>query len=116
MSRGHWQIYNHGAKGTAKSGGFKTIAVDDAPAEVVKLALKATSAVGDGFYGVDLKQVGDKPVVIEVNDNPSIDAGVEDVHLGEELYLRVMREFLRRMERKRQGIGSRVPQREHAGS
>ena len=116
MSRGHWQIYNHGAKGTAKSGGFKTIAVDDAPAEVVKLALKATSAVGDGFYGVDLKQVGDKPVVIEVNDNPSIDAGVEDVHLGEELYLRVMREFLRRMERKRQGIGTRMSQREHAGN
>jgi glutathione synthase/RimK-type ligase-like ATP-grasp enzyme len=24
MSRGHWQIYNHGAKGTAKSGGFET--------------------------------------------------------------------------------------------
>jgi glutathione synthase/RimK-type ligase-like ATP-grasp enzyme len=48
--------------------------------------------------------VGDKPVVIEVNDNPSIDAGVEDECLGEELYLRVMREFLRRMELKRQGI------------
>ena len=105
MSRGHWQIYNHGAKGTAKSGGFETIAVRDAPAEVVKLALKATNAIGDGLYGVDLKQVGGKPVVIEVNDNPSIDAGVEDVHLGDELYLRIMQEFLRRMEQKRLGIG-----------
>jgi len=104
MSRGHWQIYNHGAKGTAKSGGFETIAVGDAPAEVVKLALKATQPIGDGLYGVDLKQVGNRPVVIEVNDNPSIDAGVEDAHLGDELYLRVMREFLRRMERKRQGV------------
>jgi glutathione synthase/RimK-type ligase-like ATP-grasp enzyme len=105
MSRGHWQIYNHGAKGTAKSGGFETIAVSDAPAEVVKLALKATQPIGDGLYGVDLKQVGNKPpVVIEVNDNPSIDAGVEDAHLGNELYLRVMQEFLRRMERKRQGV------------
>ncbi|MHA6205726.1 RimK family protein [Dyella soli] len=103
MSRGHWQIYNHGAKGTAKSGGFETIPVKDAPADVVKLALKATQAIGDGFYGVDLKRVGDKPVVIEVNDNPSIDAGVEDAVLGEELYLSVMREFLRRMERKRAG-------------
>jgi glutathione synthase/RimK-type ligase-like ATP-grasp enzyme len=104
MSRGHWQIYNHGAKGTAKTGGFETIAVSEAPAEVVKLALKATQLIGDGLYGVDLKQVGDKPVVIEVNDNPSIDAGVEDAHLGDELYLRVMQEFLRRMERKRQGL------------
>jgi glutathione synthase/RimK-type ligase-like ATP-grasp enzyme len=105
MSRGHWQIYNHGAKGTAKSGGFETIAVRDAPSEVVKLALKATGAVGDGLYGVDLKQVNGRPVVIEVNDNPSIDAGVEDVYLGEDLYRRIMQEFLRRMERKRLGIG-----------
>jgi glutathione synthase/RimK-type ligase-like ATP-grasp enzyme len=104
MSRGHWQIYNHGAKGTAKSGGFETIAVSDAPAEVIKLALKATQPIGDGLYGVDLKRVGNKPVVIEVNDNPSIDAGVEDAHLGDELYLRIMQEFLRRMERKRQGV------------
>ncbi|GLQ97947.1 RimK family protein [Dyella mobilis] len=104
MSRGHWQIYNHGAKGTAKSGGFETIPTRDAPAEVVKLALKATNAIGDGLYGVDLKQVGDKAVVIEVNDNPSIDAGVEDTYLGEDLYRRIMQEFLRRMERKRLGI------------
>jgi glutathione synthase/RimK-type ligase-like ATP-grasp enzyme len=104
MSRGHWQIYNHGAKGTAKSGGFETIAVKDAPAEVIKLALKATHPIGDGLYGVDLKQVGSKPVVIEVNDNPSIDAGVEDAHLGDKLYLHIMGEFLRRMERKRQGV------------
>ncbi|WP_049621325.1 RimK family protein [Frateuria defendens] len=104
MSRGHWQIYNHGAKGTAKSGGFETIPVRDAPNEVVKLALKATQPIGDGLYGVDLKQVDGKAVVIEVNDNPSIDAGVEDGYLGEDLYRRVMQELLRRMERKRLGI------------
>jgi glutathione synthase/RimK-type ligase-like ATP-grasp enzyme len=103
MSRGHWQIYDYGAKGSAKSGGFQTIAVKDTPVEVIKLALKATHTIGDGLYGVDLKQVGHKPVVIEVNDNPSIDAGVEDAYLGDKLYLRVMQEFLRRMERKRQG-------------
>jgi glutathione synthase/RimK-type ligase-like ATP-grasp enzyme len=103
MSRGHWQIYNYGAKGSAKSGGYESIALKDAPPEVVKLALKATHMIGDGLYGVDLKQVGHKPVVIEVNDNPSIDAGVEDGYLGDKLYLRVMQEFLRRMERKRQG-------------
>ena len=104
MSRGHWQIYNHGAKGTAKSGGFKTLAVRDAPAEAIKLALKATQSIGDGFYGVDLKQTRDRTVVIEVNDNPSVDAGVEDAYLGEDLYLRVMQDFLRRLERRRLGI------------
>lgn len=104
MSRGHWQIYNHGAKGTDKSGGFETIPVRDAPSDVVKLALKATQPIGDGLYGVDIKQVDGRPVVIEVNDNPSIDAGVEDAYLGEDLYLRIMQEFLRRLERRRLGI------------
>ncbi|MFO1506942.1 MAG: RimK family protein [Lysobacterales bacterium] len=103
MSRGHWQIYNHGAKGSAKSGGFETLPTRKVPAEVLKLALKATSPIGDGLYGVDLKQVGDRTVIIEVNDNPSIDAGVEDAYLGEDLYRRIMDEFLRRMERKRLG-------------
>ena len=76
----------------------------DAPSEVVKLALKATASIGDGLYGVDLKQNGDRVVVIEINDNPSIDAGVEDDYLGEDLYRRIMEEFLRRLERKRLGI------------
>jgi glutathione synthase/RimK-type ligase-like ATP-grasp enzyme len=53
---------------------------------------------------VDLKQVGERVVVIEMNDNPSIDAGIEDAYLGEDLYRRIMGEFLRRMERKRLGI------------
>jgi glutathione synthase/RimK-type ligase-like ATP-grasp enzyme len=105
MSRGHWQIYNHGARdGQARSGGFKTLPVRDAPSEVVKLALKATAAIGDGLYGVDLKQVKDRTVIIEVNDNPSIDAGIEDAYLGDDLYRRIMDEFLRRMERRRLGI------------
>lgn len=105
MSRGHWQIYNHGAeKAKARSGGFKTLPVRDAPSEVVKLALRATSPIGDGLYGVDIKQTKDRAVIIEVNDNPSIDAGVEDAYLGEDLYRRIMDEFLRRMERQRLGI------------
>lgn len=104
MSRGHWQIYNHGAKGTTKSGGFETLPVREAPADVVKLALKATAAIGDGLYGVDIKKAGDRVALIEVNDNPSIDAGIEDAYLGEDLYRRIMAEFLRRMERKRLGM------------
>lgn len=104
MSRGHWQIYNHGAKGNARFGGFATMPVRQAPSDVVKLATRAAGAIGDGLYGVDLKKVDDRVVVIEVNDNPSIDAGVEDEYLGEDLYRRIMDEFLRRMERRRVGV------------
>ncbi|MCB1612839.1 MAG: RimK family protein [Xanthomonadales bacterium] len=105
MSRGHWQIYNHSAKGDARTGSFKTLPVREVPSEVVKLALRATQAIGDGLYGVDLKQVGDRIVIIEVNDNPNIDWGVEDAYLGQDLYRRIMGEFLRRLERKRLGVG-----------
>ena len=104
MSRGHWQIYNHGARGAARSGGFKTLPIREAPNDIVKLALKATSMIGDGLYGVDLKHSDNKPAIIEVNDNPSIEAGIEDAYLGEDLYRRIMEEFLRRMERKRLGL------------
>ncbi len=103
MSRGHWQIYNHGAKGAPESGGFESVALSAVPAEVVRLALKATRPIGDGLYGVDLKlRPGGHPVVIEVNDNPSIDSGVEDGAEGPDLYRRIMAEFLRRMEVKHQ--------------
>jgi glutathione synthase/RimK-type ligase-like ATP-grasp enzyme len=104
MSRGHWQIYNHAAGPRSRSGASKTLPIREAPADVVKLALRAANAIGDGLYGVDIKPAGDKPVIIEVNDNPSIDAGIEDAYLGEDLYRRIMEEFLRRMERKRLGI------------
>ena len=114
MSRGHWQIYDHSksggggrtgsGKGMPKSGGFETLPIREAPADVVKLALRATAPIGDGLYGVDLKADGKRLAVIEVNDNPSIDAGVEDAYLGEDLYRRIMEEFLRRLERKRLGI------------
>ena len=103
MSRGHWQIYNHGAKGSDKSGGFQSVPVAEAPADVIRLALKATRAIGDGLYGVDIKKTADRCVIIEVNDNPSIDAGVEDGSLGNELYATIMREFLHRMEQRRAG-------------
>ncbi|GMU42924.1 MAG: RimK family protein [Xanthomonadales bacterium] len=105
MSRGHWQIYNHAAKGEARSGDFKTLPIREVPSEVVKLAQRATAQIGDGLYGVDLKQVGDRVVIIEINDNPNIDWGIEDAYLGEDLYRRVMAEFLRRLERKRLGVG-----------
>jgi glutathione synthase/RimK-type ligase-like ATP-grasp enzyme len=59
--------------------------------------VRAATLIGDGLYGVDLKQVGDRCYVIEVNDNPNIDAGNEDSVLGEALYREVLGVFLRRI-------------------
>ncbi len=103
MARGHWQIINAAARRGGREGLADAMPVDEAPRGVVRTALKAASLIGDGLYGVDLKQVGAKVYVIEVNDNPNIDHGVEDLILGDELYRKVMRSFVNRIERIRKG-------------
>lgn len=97
MAKNHWQIYNHGSQRNF-SGGFDALATFEVPTHVLKAALKAADVVGDGLYGIDIKEVGGKAYVLEVNDNPSIEHGVEDKYLGEELYMQIMAEFLRRLE------------------
>jgi glutathione synthase/RimK-type ligase-like ATP-grasp enzyme len=97
MVKDHWQIYQHG-KGRIASGGFTTLPTFEVPRDVLRSALAATQPIGDGLYGVDVKERDGKGYVIEVNDNPNIDRGVEDKYLGDELYRLVMGEFLRRME------------------
>ena len=47
---------------------------------------------------MDLKEIDGKIVVIEVNDNPVIDAGVEDVVLKDELYLTVIHSIINRID------------------
>lgn len=103
MSKGHWQIVNHKAKGSEVIGECRTVAIEDAPREVVELAVKTANLIGCGLYGVDLKQVSGSVRVIEVNDNPNLDAGIEDAHLGDELYRLVLEDFVRRLELKRRG-------------
>jgi len=102
MARNHWQIYNHKESSSrAKSGSFTTLGVHQAPKDVVRLALQATRLIGDGLYGVDIKQTERGPVVIEINDNPSIEYGVEDLHLGYELYRLIMADFNRRLDERK---------------
>jgi glutathione synthase/RimK-type ligase-like ATP-grasp enzyme len=98
MVKRHWQIYKQEGGGRTSSGNFQTMAVADAPPAVIRLALRAAQAVGDGLYGVDIKQHGRRLYVIEVNDNPSVDAGVEDQVLGDTLYQRLAAVFLERVE------------------
>lgn len=100
MVKGHWQIYQHGDS-SIESGDFETLPTYEVPKNVIQAALNATRLIGNGLYGVDIKQSGNRVAVIEVNDNPSIDAGVEDRFLGGELYTLIMQEFLSRMEEKR---------------
>lgn len=98
MSRKHWQIVDHAAKGGPRHGGFRTLAVAEVPPAVVRTAVKAANLMGDGLYGVDLKLTERGVMVIEVNDNPNLDAGVEDKILGDGLYQLIMEDFIRRLD------------------
>ena len=119
MVKNHWQIYRHndssdsGNKDVnekkekkekkATSGGFDTLPTFEVPKAVLEAAINATRPIGNGFYGVDVKESKGKGYVIEVNDNPSIESGVEDLYLGNELYSLILQEFIRRIESKRNG-------------
>lgn len=100
MAKGHWQIYYHGDNGKSRAGLVDTIPIYEVPQQVLRTAVKATSLIGKGLYGVDLKVVNGKAVVIEINDNPSIDHELEDKILGNELYYRIINHFIRSIEKK----------------
>jgi glutathione synthase/RimK-type ligase-like ATP-grasp enzyme len=104
MAPQHWQIINQNPQANHRYGRVKTLPVELAPARVVKTAIKAANLIGDGLYGVDLKQIGKKVYVIEVNDNPTIQSGFEDAVLKDELYRRIMEVFLQRLEQLRLGL------------
>lgn len=101
MAKGHWQIYDWKSSEKDPSGEFETVQLSDVPRKVIDTALKAASLMGDGLYGVDLKEINGKVYVIEVNDNPNIDAGIEDRVMGKELYKKIMESFMNRIEMSR---------------
>lgn len=101
MASGHWQILKREDTGELSGGEWQTVPISETPEGVIKLATRTAELIGDGLYGVDIKVVRGKPVVIEINDNPNLDADVEDQIIGQRLYERIMNHFLVRMEARR---------------
>lgn len=101
MAPEHWQIIHWDGAGDGKVGRYETLAPEAAPARVVQTALRAARLVGDGFYGVDLKEIGGRVSVLEVNDNPNVDGDVEDAALHAALYERIMTVIRKRIEGRR---------------
>ncbi len=100
MAKGHWQITNHNKK-TTQHGNSKAFAIHQVDKSVLRIALKAAKTIGNGLYGIDIKVVDNKPIIIEINDNPSIDSDIEDAYIGDQLYTTIMLEFLNRMNYKK---------------
>lgn len=97
MARGHWQIRAE-QEGHARFGRVEAVRRDEAPEAVRALALRAAALIGNGLYGVDIKETPRGPVVIEINDNPNLDIGYDDAADGATVYEDIVRYFLSRIE------------------
>ena len=73
-----WKIMTYTDAGRAIYGEVKGIPISEADPELIDVAVQAAAAIGTGLYGVDLKQTDDGYLVIEVNDNPTINQDEED--------------------------------------
>jgi len=88
-----WKILTYTPDGRTIYGPIKGYDLDQADPRLLKTAAMAAAAIGSGFYGIDLKQIGDEFIVIEVNDNPTIITGDED-QKASNLYEEVIRFLL----------------------
>ena len=104
MAPGHWKIIKVDDGEPVAEGDTAAMAVGEAPEVVINTAVRAANLIGRGLYGVDLKQVGDRVYLIEVNCNPNIDAGNEDQVLGDALYREVCGVFARRIAERRSAV------------
>ena len=90
MIKGKWK---HGAKIRGKKsfiwGDAFSIKKEYAPEKLKEVALRACAAIGNGLFGVDIKEINGDYIVVEVNDNPSINAGYED-HSDRDVYEKII--------------------------
>jgi len=109
MAPKHWQIMKSEAgQKDPIEGRVDAVRIAEAPREVVETAVRAARLIGDGLYGVDLKEVGGRVYVVEINDNPSLEAGYEDKIEGALLWEKLAAYFARKLEAHR--VGSNRPE------
>jgi glutathione synthase/RimK-type ligase-like ATP-grasp enzyme len=105
MARGHWQIVSRKGR-TDRYGRVEAAPAEDAPPGLIETAVRAASLFGDGFFGVDVKVVDGRQMVMEVNDNPNLDADYEDAILKDSVYDALAAWFRTRLDRRGEGSTS----------
>jgi glutathione synthase/RimK-type ligase-like ATP-grasp enzyme len=108
MAPGHWKVNKVEGQKLVEEGKTEAMTIGEAPEQVINTAVRAANLIGRSLYGADLKQVGDRIYMIEVNINPNIDAGNEDQVLGETLYREVLGVLARRIA-ETTGAGAQRP-------
>jgi glutathione synthase/RimK-type ligase-like ATP-grasp enzyme len=97
MAKKHWQIVKHRSNGRPLEGAANTMALGEAPPAVIDVGLRAAQMIGDGLYGVDIKETEQGIFVVEVNDNPNIEHGVEDAAEKDQVWIELTRWFTDRL-------------------
>jgi hypothetical protein len=121
MCKDHWQIIKHAANGNFQEGRVESVPLSEVPLSILELASKSANLIGDGLYGIDIKSNEEQSFVIEVNDNPNIDIGMEDAHEGDEVYRKILLHLLYRFELRhnistKNGTGKLTQSSHHAES
>ncbi len=90
MAEGAWRIHDKDEEGRDSLCSVVAVTPSQVDPKLVAVALQAGAAIGRSLYGVDIKEFDDGFMVIEVNDNPNIDAGNEDQN-NPEVYRNIVR-------------------------
>jgi glutathione synthase/RimK-type ligase-like ATP-grasp enzyme len=93
MAEGAWRIHDRDEEGRESLCTVVGVQPSQVNPNLLRVALAAGAAIGTSLYGVDVKEFDDGFMVIEVNDNPNIDAGLEDSN-NPELYRNVVRHLV----------------------
>lgn len=104
MSRNGWQIIDYSnpdEERISKCGRTENIPLKDVPGCVLETALKASALVGNGLYGVDLKEKDGSCVVIEINDCMDIDMPFEITEDDDSALIKIFEVFKKRITEKR---------------
>lgn len=98
MAKQHWQVIHHHANKAPDQGKYKAFALDEVAPAVVETAVKAARLIGNGLYGVDLKETERGVFVIEINDNPNLDRNCEDLVEKDAMWEKLIAWFVKRLD------------------
>jgi glutathione synthase/RimK-type ligase-like ATP-grasp enzyme len=88
-----WKIIKYDRNGNYIEGHHEAVSIDSIPSKVTDIAYQCMKFLDEGLYGIDIKETKEKCYAIEINDNPSIDGGVEDKIEGSKIYEAILKWF-----------------------
>ena len=101
MSRNGWQIIDHSDPNDdriSKCGLTDTLSLCDVPEYILDTAVNASNLIGNGLYGVDIKEKGKSCVVIEINDCIDVDIDYESIEIDSKVIFDIFETFKKRLD------------------